>query len=203
MLLYDSNEDYRKFPKYSDTQKLCCNHSKIWNLWLYHRVVSPNDVDGMANNVDPDQTAPGSSLIWVRTVCPGISVRKLRIITVISDVFWRQTNHWRKVAAFPSHLVDSGTTLTIFTSVSFNFRKSLLIQEFILFQYLPPTPAMIISGFYNPCHIAYVSTVSCNFCNSYFLVVGRSFNESVDHLPHLFNSGITLTILTAVSRSLR
>ena len=27
-------------------------------LWLYHRVMSPNDADGMANSVDPDQTAP-------------------------------------------------------------------------------------------------------------------------------------------------
>ena len=49
---------YRKFPKYSDTQKICCNHSKIWTMWLYHRVMSPNDADGMANSVDPDQTAP-------------------------------------------------------------------------------------------------------------------------------------------------
>ena len=51
-------DDYRKFPKYSDTQKICCNHSKIWTMWLYHRVMSPNDADGMANSVDPDQTAP-------------------------------------------------------------------------------------------------------------------------------------------------
>ena len=27
-------------------------------MWLYHRVTSPNDADGMANSVDPDQTAP-------------------------------------------------------------------------------------------------------------------------------------------------
>ena len=40
-----------------------------------------NDAGGMANCVDPDQTAQ-SSLIWVCTVCSGISVRKLRIITV-------------------------------------------------------------------------------------------------------------------------
>ena len=32
--------------------------------------MSPNSADGMANSVDPDQTAP---LIWVCTVCPGIS----------------------------------------------------------------------------------------------------------------------------------
>ena len=29
-----------------------------FELWLYHRVMSPNDADGMANSVDPDQTAP-------------------------------------------------------------------------------------------------------------------------------------------------
>ena len=34
---------YRKFPKYSDTQNICCNHSKIWTMWLYHKVMSPND----------------------------------------------------------------------------------------------------------------------------------------------------------------
>ena len=27
-------------------------------MWLYHRVMSTNDADGMANSVDPDQTAP-------------------------------------------------------------------------------------------------------------------------------------------------
>ena len=41
------------------------------SLWLYHREMSPNDADRMANSVDPDQTAP-----------LGVSVRKLRIITV-------------------------------------------------------------------------------------------------------------------------
>ena len=43
--------------------------------------MSPNDAGGMANSVEPDQTSR-SSLIWGCTVCPGISVRKLRIITV-------------------------------------------------------------------------------------------------------------------------
>ena len=44
--------------------------------------MSQKDADGMANSADPDQTAPRSSLIWVCTICPGLSVRKLRIITV-------------------------------------------------------------------------------------------------------------------------
>ena len=48
---------YRKFPKYSDTQNIYCNHSKIWTMWLYHRVISPNDADKMANSIDPDQAA--------------------------------------------------------------------------------------------------------------------------------------------------
>ena len=52
-----------KFPKYSDTPKICCNQSKIWTMWLYHRVLSPNDADGMANSVDPDQTAPVGA-VW-------------------------------------------------------------------------------------------------------------------------------------------
>ena len=43
----------------------------------------PKDAEGIANSVGPDQTAPRSSLIWVCTVCPGLSVRKLRIITVV------------------------------------------------------------------------------------------------------------------------
>ena len=38
-------------------KKICCNHSKIWTMWLYHRVMSPNAAGGMANSVDPDQTA--------------------------------------------------------------------------------------------------------------------------------------------------
>ena len=57
-LVGDLGETYRNFPKYSDTQKICCNHSKIWTIGLYHRVMSPNNADGMANSVDPDQTAP-------------------------------------------------------------------------------------------------------------------------------------------------
>ena len=27
-------------------------------MWLYRKVMRPNDADGMANSVDPDQTAP-------------------------------------------------------------------------------------------------------------------------------------------------
>ena len=30
-------------------------------MWLYNRVMSPNNADVMANSVDPDQTAPRGS----------------------------------------------------------------------------------------------------------------------------------------------
>ena len=64
-----------KFLKF-DHPNNCCNYCKIRTRWLYHRVVSPKDADRMANNVDPDQTAP---LIWVYTICPGLFPK---IITV-------------------------------------------------------------------------------------------------------------------------
>ena len=37
---------YRNDPKFSDTQNICCNHSKVWTMWIYHRLMSPNDADG-------------------------------------------------------------------------------------------------------------------------------------------------------------
>ena len=36
--------------------------------------MGPKDADGMANSVDPHQTAPRSSLIWVYTVCPNLPI---------------------------------------------------------------------------------------------------------------------------------
>ena len=40
--------------------------------------MGPKDADGMANIVDPDQTAP----LWVYIFCPELSVWKLRFIMV-------------------------------------------------------------------------------------------------------------------------
>ena len=90
-MAFYSLPQYRKNPKYSDTPKICYNNPKIWTRWLYQKVMHPKDAAGIANSVDPDQTAPQeqsdlglkSSLIWVCTVCPSLSVRKLRIITVL------------------------------------------------------------------------------------------------------------------------
>ena len=51
-------------------------------MWLYYRVMSPNDADGMANSVDPDQTAPLGA-VWSRSAlfaqtCLSENLGKLR-----------------------------------------------------------------------------------------------------------------------------
>ena len=38
--------------------------------------MNPKGAEGIANSVDPDQTAPRSGLIWVCTDCPDLSVQK-------------------------------------------------------------------------------------------------------------------------------
>ena len=50
---------YHKVPKFSNARKLCCNLPKIQtkrpNLY---RDFPQKDANGIANNEDPDQTAP-------------------------------------------------------------------------------------------------------------------------------------------------
>ena len=66
--------------------------------------MSPKDADGIANSVVPDQ----SSLIWVCTVCPDLSVRRLRIITVLrsaweSTQLYDQCHHLRSLDNYGHH----------------------------------------------------------------------------------------------------
>ena len=49
---------YRKNCKFWDTWNYYCNYPKIWSRWLKHTTMHPKDVEGIANSVDPDQTAP-------------------------------------------------------------------------------------------------------------------------------------------------
>ena len=46
--------------------------------------MGPKDVEEMANSVEPDQAAR-SSLIWICTVCPDLSVQKLRNIMDVEE----------------------------------------------------------------------------------------------------------------------
>ena len=62
-------QDYRKTPKNLNTRKNCCNCPKIETMSFYYRVIGPEDEDGMANTVDPDQTAPLGATDLVYTVC--------------------------------------------------------------------------------------------------------------------------------------
>ena len=66
---------------------MCCNHSKIWTMWLYHRVMCPKDADGMANSVAPDQTAPESALFAQAYLSKNLGSLRYRV-----TVFWYQVN---------------------------------------------------------------------------------------------------------------
>ena len=76
--------EYRKNPKNLDTRKICCNFPKILTMWLYP--LSNGSKRCRWNSKQCrlwSDCSSRSSLIWVYTVCPDLSVRKLRIITVI------------------------------------------------------------------------------------------------------------------------
>ena len=49
---------YSKVPKFSDTRNLCCDLPKIQTKKPNLRVFCQKDANGIANSVDPDQTAP-------------------------------------------------------------------------------------------------------------------------------------------------
>ena len=68
-------------PKNSDARKICCNYPKGWTVWFDDRVMSPKDADGMANSVDPVQTAPvgrGSALFAQAYLFGNLNVGSLR-----------------------------------------------------------------------------------------------------------------------------
>ena len=71
---------YLKTPKNSDVRKICCNYPKIWTRWLYLRV--QNDIQTMQLEWQTVWILR-SSLIWVYSVCPNLSVWKFTNITVI------------------------------------------------------------------------------------------------------------------------
>ena len=52
--------------------EICCNYPKFFNNVVLPRPVPPKGVDGIANNVDPDQTAPWDLDLYslLRLVCP-------------------------------------------------------------------------------------------------------------------------------------
>ena len=72
----------------------------MWTIWLYHRVLSPKDADGMANSVVPDQTAPlgavwsGSTLFAQAYLSKNLgSLRIPRAFTAENIAFPYQPHH--------------------------------------------------------------------------------------------------------------
>ena len=78
--------------------------------------MSPKDADGMANTVDHVQTAP---------VCPGLSVRKLRIIT---EYGYRLFS--RFIATL--HLFNHGNLILMVTAIVSPFEEMIKISFQIL-----------------------------------------------------------------------
>ena len=54
---------YRKNSKICDTSNNCHNRPKNRKVWCNIALMHPKDADGMANSVDPDQTA-SSEAVW-------------------------------------------------------------------------------------------------------------------------------------------
>ena len=123
---------YRKFPKYSDTQNICCNHSKIWTMWLYHRVMSPKDADGMANSVDPDQTAPvgavwSGSTLFAQT-CLSENLGKLRYNDDETVTLYKSAWKAKMIYMYSIHLFTSASAMVILRSFS-SLDSSLLLAK--------------------------------------------------------------------------
>ena len=80
---------YRKTPKNSDTWKTYFNNPKISLIWTVHREIHLNNATGMANSVDPDQTAPRSSDLSLHCLSKNLGTfsNMLFLFCFISDFF--------------------------------------------------------------------------------------------------------------------
>ena len=54
----DTHSNFRKGPKFWDTDCFYCKHSKIQTKRFYHGVMHLNDANGITNSEDTDKTAP-------------------------------------------------------------------------------------------------------------------------------------------------
>ena len=59
-LKWEHDTIYRKFPKFLDVRKLCCNLPKIRTKGAKLWVFCQKDANGIANSEDLDQTAVGA-----------------------------------------------------------------------------------------------------------------------------------------------
>ena len=85
----------------------------------YYSVMSPKDADRMANSVDPDQ-------IWVCTVCPCLSVQKLRIIKVFAVLLNKAVSSIISIITFPFLLSSPDTWMELPVTQMLIYLPSLL-----------------------------------------------------------------------------
>ena len=83
------NSTYCENPKISDTRKICGSHPKIWTWWLERTAMWSKDAEGIANSVDPDQTAPlgaiwSGSILFAQT-CQSKNLGALRYTSVFLE----------------------------------------------------------------------------------------------------------------------
>ena len=80
---------FRKVPKFSDTKNFCCKLPNIQTKRPNLRLFCQNGAKGNSKQWRPSSDCSlRSSLIWVCTVCPDLSVWKLRVITVVQSCLW-------------------------------------------------------------------------------------------------------------------
>ena len=86
MMCAHTKSRYRKVPKFWDARNLCCNLPKIETKRPNLKRILSKWCKWNSNQWRPwsDCSWRRSSLIWVCTVCPDLSIRKLRVITVFS-----------------------------------------------------------------------------------------------------------------------
>ena len=83
-LPHDTKLLYRKDPKISDTRNISVIILKVEQDGFFFRVMHPNDAEGIANSVDPDQTAPlgavwSGSALFAQT-CLSENLGTLRVL---------------------------------------------------------------------------------------------------------------------------
>ena len=66
---------YRIYPKYLDTSTPYHVCSKIWTSTIHYPMLCLKIAEWVANSVDPNESHVLRRLIWVYTVCSGLSVR--------------------------------------------------------------------------------------------------------------------------------
>ena len=118
---------YRKNSKNSDTRKICSNHPKIRTRWLYRRVMLPKDADGIANSVDPDQTAPlvFQHVLHVSSEDSSWHAREYTFINMFKEMVLREKFSFLCVqtATIGRDCTDAQTPLGyVINSVFLNFR---------------------------------------------------------------------------------